>query len=140
MRQNDFERYRRYCTVKIQRIRKRIDFLNKHGKQYQKLDFTIANVVDAEALFYPLLNAERAWAYASELKEELNDTRNIRIRHHLISRIKKATMWAEMFMDMCHKLADDRTALESDAYFYFMKGNEGMEKGEWVRTGVVFEC
>ena len=37
-----------------------------------------------------------------------------------------------MLMDLCHQLCDERTALESDAYFNFMKGNEGMECGNYV--------
>ena len=132
MRQSDYQRYRRFCSVKIQRIRKRIGFLNKRGKFYQKMSFSVSNVIDAESLFYPLLNAERAWAYANELKEEMNETRNLRIRYHLVSRMKKACSWAEKLMNLCHQLADDRTALESDAYYYFMKGNERMELADWV--------
>ena len=132
MRQSDYQRYRRLCSVKIQRIRKRIGFLNKRGKFYQKMSFSVSNVIDAESLFYPLLNAERAWAYANELKEEMNETRNLRIRYHLVSRMKKACSWAETLMNLCHQLADDRTALESDAYYYFMKGNERMELADWV--------
>ena len=118
--------------MKLQRIRKRIGFLNKKGKLYEKMEFGVANVKDVNALFYPLLNAERAWAYASELKEIMNDTRNNRIHFHLLGRIKKASAWSKMLMDLCHQLCDERTALESDAYFYFMKGNEGMECGNYV--------
>lgn len=132
MRQNDFERYRRFCTVKIQRTRQRIGFLNKKGKLYEKKPFEVKDVKDANSLFYPLLNAERCWAYANELKEELNETRNTRIRYHLLGRIKKASQWAQQLMDLCHQLCDDRTALESDAYYYFMKGNEGVESSNWV--------
>jgi len=139
MRQNDYERYRRFCSVKIQRTRKRIGFLNKKGKLYQKMEFSASSVKDAASLFYPLLNAERAWAFANELKEEMNDTRNMRIRYHLVSRIKKASSWAEQLMNLCHQLGDDRTALESDAYYYFMKGNEAMETSEWVGVGRCWE-
>ena len=99
---------------------------------YEKMEFGVANVKDANALFYPHLNAERAWAYASELKEIMNDTRNNRIHFHLLGRIKKASAWSKMLMDLCHQLCDERTALESDAYFNFMKGNEGMECGNYV--------
>ena len=132
MRQNDFERYRRFCTVKIQRIRKRIGFLNKKGKLYEKKPFEVKDVKDANSLFYPLLNSERCWAYANELKEELNETRNTRIHYHLLGRIKKASVWAQQLNSLCHQLCDDRTALESDAYYYYMKGNEGVEANSWV--------
>lgn len=132
MRQNDYERYRQYCTVKLHRTRKRIGFLNKRGKLYHKMEFTASNVKDANSLFYPLLNAERAWAYANELKEKLSDTREMRIRFHVVGRIRRASRWSEQLMNLCHELADDRTKLESDAYFSFMKGSEGMECGDWV--------
>ena len=103
------------------------------------LEVSASAVKDAASLFYPLLNAERAWAFANELKEEMNDTRNMRIRYHLVSRIKKASSWAEQLMNLCHQLGDDRTALESDAYYYFMKGNEAMETSEWVGVGRCWE-
>ena len=132
MRQNDYERYRRFCSVKIQRIRKRINFLNKHGKQYQKMEFTAANVIDAESLFYPLLNAERAWAMGRELREEFGNTNSSRAFHHSNSRNKKAVFWADLFNQLCHQLADERTALESDAYLYFIKGIERMDSYDFV--------
>ena len=132
MRQNDYEHYRRFCTVKLQRIRKRIGFINKKGKLYEKMPFEVKDVKDAESLFYPLLNSERCWAYANELKEELNETRNTRIRFHLIGRIKKAAQWSKQLMELCHQLCDDRTALESDAYMDYMEGNKDLEMGNWV--------
>ena len=51
------------------------------------------------------------------------------MRHAAASRqmVQRANL-----MNLCHELADDRTKLESDAYFSFMKGNEGMECGDWV--------
>ena len=87
-----------------------------------------------DALHLPQLREELA-----ELKEEMNDTRNMRIRYHLVSRIKKASSWAEQLMNLCHQLGNDRTALESDAYYYFMKGNEAMETSEWVGVGRCWE-
>lgn len=132
LRQNDYQRYRRYCAVKIQRTRKRIGFLFKRGKLYEKKAFEAKDVKDPNSLFYPLLNAERCWAYANELKEELNETRNARIRYHIIGRIKKASSWSKQLMELCHQLCDDRTALESDAYYYYMRGNEGVEMTNWV--------
>ena len=99
------------------------------------MEFTAANVIDAESLFYPLLNAERAWAMSRELREEFGDTNNTRVHHHCNSRNRKAVAWAEMFNQLCHQLADERTALESDAYLYFIKGVDRMDAFDFVSDG-----
>ena len=94
--------------------------------------FDASNVKDAESLFFLLLNAERAWAYASELKEDLSNTREMRVRYHLVKRMRKASQWAEKLMELCHLMCDDRSSLESDAYFFFMSGCASMEISQWV--------
>ena len=43
-------------------------------------------------LLIPLVNAERAWSYAMELKQGGGDA--TRKRHHLVKRLAKAARWA----------------------------------------------
>ena len=132
MRQNDYERYRHFCSVKLHRLCKKIGFIQRKGKAFEKKSFDEKSVKNANSLFYPLLNAERAWAYSNELKEQLNDTRESRIQYHLVSRIRKACKWSSLLLELCRALADDRTVLESDAYHSYMQGTERMESGDWV--------
>ena len=132
MRQNDYERYRHFCSVKLQRLCKKIGFVQRNGKVFEKKTFEEKYVKNANSLFYPLLNAERAWAYSNELKEQLNNTRESRIQYHLLSRIRKACKWSSLLLTLCRSLADDRTTLQSDAYHSYMQGTERMESGDWV--------
>lgn len=69
MKHTDFNRYRQFCSRKLRRVRKRIGFTHGKGKNYAKKTFSEENVKDAGSLFIPLLDAERAWAYAMEIKQ-----------------------------------------------------------------------
>jgi signal recognition particle subunit SRP68 len=60
----------------------------------------------------PLVDAERAWAYAMQLKSEANT--EPRKRFHMISRLKKAVQHAETLDRLCNEsgVFDARTKLE----------------------------
>ena len=47
----------------------------------------------------PLFLAERAWAYAMEIRSETGD--NSRKRFHMIRRLKKAAFYAGVLDDLC---------------------------------------
>ena len=64
-------------------------------------------------LYLPLVCAERAWAMAMELKQEVNS--DPRKRFHLLRRLKKATKHADqllMLSETCER-CDARTRLEA---------------------------
>lgn len=56
--------------------------------------------------------AERAWSYATELKQASGNASSRR-RTHLIRRLAKAARWADLFSQLCTSKADPRTALEA---------------------------
>jgi len=60
----------------------------------------------------PLIDAERAWAYAMQLKSEANT--EPRKRFHMISRLRKAVQHATMLDRLCNDsgVFDARTKLE----------------------------
>jgi len=60
----------------------------------------------------PLIDAERAWAYAMQLKSEANT--EPRKRFHLISRLRKAVQHANTLDRLCNDsgLFDARTKLD----------------------------
>jgi len=60
----------------------------------------------------PLIDAERAWAYAMQLKSEANT--EPRKRFHMISRLRKAVQHANTLDRLCNDsgLFDPRTKLE----------------------------
>ena len=63
-------------------------------------------------MFIPLFEAERAWAYAMQLKAEANTEH--RKHFHTIGRIKKAVAHTETFSTLCESSkCDARTKLEA---------------------------
>ena len=76
LRQGDFMRYRQYLTRRLTRLRKTLK-MNHSRRHFQKIVFTEERVNDSRHLLMPLMYAERAWAYAMDLKrEEVCDTRS----------------------------------------------------------------
>lgn len=62
-----------------------------------------------------LLQAERAWAYAEELKEASGEGA-LRKQHHRVGRLKKSVKWASDFHTLSKSVCDDVTQLQAEAY------------------------
>ena len=132
LRHGDHTRYRQYCTRRLARMYKATNF--SHGKgRFQKKTLLPEVVADANHLMIPLINAERAWSYAMELKTDAgNDPRK---RSHMIRRLRKATVHASELVALCKQLGSARTALEAEAYSSFMFGNFLAEQErDWSRA------
>jgi hypothetical protein len=66
------------------------------------------------ALQLVLFQAERAWSYAMQIKEEADDEAG-RSKFHLLRRLTKATKWSNLLCEQCRSSnADDRTILEAE--------------------------
>ena len=132
LRHGDHTRYRQYCTRRLARIYKALNFSHGRGK-YQKRVLSPEVVVDASHLMIPLISAERAWSYALELKTGSgNDPRK---RSHMIRRLRKATVHASELVALCKQLGDAKTTLEAEAYSCFMFGTFLAEQErEWSRA------
>nr|XP_024397376.1 signal recognition particle subunit SRP68-like isoform X2 [Physcomitrium patens] len=126
LRHGDYQRYRRYCTARLARLYKSLNFTHGKGK-YVKKPITEATVTNVRYLHIVLYLAERAWSYAMELKQATG-TGSSRKRIHLIRRLAKAARWGELFSQLCTSKADSRTALEAAAYAAYMKGNLLLER------------
>lgn len=58
-------RYRRYCTSKINKIRKVMDYKYGNRTKFAKKDITVDRAEDKKILQVALLTCERYWAYAN---------------------------------------------------------------------------
>lgn len=126
LRHSDYQRYRQYCTRRLHRVRKAVDFV--HDKKGYKAKFvTPRDVVNAKFLSIPLLNAERAWSYAMQLKNDINEDTS-RKKFHMVKRLTKAVKWSTALQELCVTCADPKSQLESEAYAYWMHGNLLLEK------------
>ena len=83
-------------------------------------------------LHIPLVCAERAWAYAMELKNQLEQKPEPRKRQHLIPRLAKAASHAQDLLRLAGDRCDARSSLEADAYAALMGGNVLLEReSDW---------
>nr|CAG4644727.1 EOG090X04NF [Leptodora kindtii] len=130
LRHGDYQRYRTYCSRRLQRIRKVLHFVQGDKKHFKKKEVTMDNLKDDKFLYLPLIQAERAWGYAMQLKLESNT--EPRKKFHLISRLRKAVMHALHLEYVCQSpLCDARTKLEAQAYSAWMQGVLHFELQEW---------
>jgi len=130
LRHQDYQRYRTYCSSRLQRIRKVLNFVQGDRKQFKKKEVTLDNLKDEKFLHLPLIQAERAWGYAMQLKQESNT--DFRKRFHLVSRLRKAVSHTLHLEYICQSpLCDARTKLEAQAYSNWMQGMLHLELKEW---------
>ncbi|KAG6545239.1 hypothetical protein Mapa_013351 [Marchantia paleacea] len=130
LRLGDYKRYRRYCTARLMRLYKSLNF--KHGRgKYVKKEISEATVTDVRYLHVVLYSSERAWSYAMEIKSTTAGA-NARQQAHLIRRLTKAAKWGDLLNRLCSEKADSRTGLEALAYAEHMRGNLLLERGtDW---------
>lgn len=99
-----------------------------HWNVFQEV--TLDNLKDEKFLYIPLIQAERAWGYAMQLKQESNT--DFRKRFHLVARLRKAVNHTLHLEYICQSpLCDARTKLEAQAYSNWMQGMLHLELKEW---------
>lgn len=78
-------------------------YLQGDRRHYRRKDVTATHLTSTNAenrlLCVPLLQAERAWAHAMQLRQEANT--EPRKKFHLVSRLKKACAHAHMLLQLC---------------------------------------
>ncbi|KAH8235081.1 hypothetical protein KR032_008378 [Drosophila birchii] len=138
LRHGDFQRYRGYCTRRIRRLRKALKYPQGDKRHFKRRDVTIGQLTGKKAderfFHIPLISAERAWAYAMQLKQESNT--EPRKRFHLISKLRRACFYALQLQELCNTEAfDARTKLECEAYVAWMHGSLHFELQLWKTAG-----
>lgn len=154
LRHDDYKGYHGYCTRRLSRLRHhqavKKDLVSSgayvSGEKKRRNAFckrelpeTIAH---ADVLLSVIVNAERAWAHSNELKalihapptdrtHEKSKSAPGKIRQHYLSKLRRAKQLATQLEVLCIQFADAQTQQEAKAYASWMKGNVGLEKGEW---------
>jgi signal recognition particle subunit SRP68 len=131
LRHNDYQRYRQYCTRRLRRVRKSKKFTYGKGRAFIKKEVTAEKVDGERILYIPLMNAERAWSYAMQLKHEITESDSSRLKFSMMSRLQKAAAHSKQLSDLCAARGDDRTILEAQAYAAAMAGYLLLEKEDW---------
>eukprot|EP00039_Didymoeca_costata_P019492 m.337748 g.337748 ORF g.337748 m.337748 type:complete len:607 (-) comp18223_c0_seq1:172-1992(-) len=134
LRHEDYERYRRYCSRRLARTRKGLNFTS--GKKgYTKKKVTAEKVLEEKYLYIPLVQAERAWAYHMQLKEE--SKMDDRKKFHALQRIKKAREHAKELKNVVEDetcACDERTKIEVTAYLELMNATCSIELLQWSQA------
>lgn len=138
LKHGDYERYRHFCARKLKALYKALKM--QHGRtKYIKRNLEEHMVTDSRHLQVPLFSAERAWAYAMELKKATEERMDLRKRHHLVRRLAKAAKWAGQLAALAAARADTRSGLEAEAYASWMRANVLLEKeSDWDEAAARF--
>ncbi|XP_053309383.1 signal recognition particle subunit SRP68 [Spea bombifrons] len=137
MRHGDFQRYRGYCSRRLRRLRKTLNFKMGNRHKFTGKKITIEMLSDNRYLLLVLMDAERAWSYAMQLKMEANT--EPRKRFHLLSRLRKAVKHAEDLERLCDSdRVDAKTKLEAQAYMAYLNGMLHFEQQHWEEAMKAF--
>jgi signal recognition particle subunit SRP68 len=112
LRHYDYQRYRSYCSRRLRRLRKTLNFLHGNQRRFQKKEINMSTLEDSKLLLLPLFQAERAWSYAMQLKQESNS--EPRKKFHLVNRLRKAIAHSNEMEKFCSDSKfDARSKLEA---------------------------
>jgi len=142
LRHKDYELYRQYCCRRIRRIRKRLD-MRQGGKKFAKRDLNVDNFRNEGLLELLLLQVERSWAYAMQLKEQSED--DDRKKYAFRNKLRKADQHAQHFETLVESSGrcDERTQLEVEGYCAWLRGTVAFEladlREEWEKPIKHFE-
>lgn len=138
LRHGDYQRYRGYCSRRLRRLRKSLHWVQGSSKhRYVGRPVTAEALQNATAsdglrlLLLPLVQCERAWAHAMQLRQEANT--EPRKRFHLLGRLRKAVQHANTLKSLCDgwNQCDARTRLEAQAYAAWLQGSLAFELQQW---------
>ncbi|KAJ2036085.1 signal recognition particle subunit srp68, partial [Coemansia sp. S2] len=88
LRAQDYLRYRRFCAHRLRNVRSGVKLTQGTSTAFRKKEVTVDMVKKPEHLEILLLQAERAWAFAMDLRELYSRTEEPRQRYHLIRRLR----------------------------------------------------
>ncbi|KAJ2449668.1 signal recognition particle subunit srp68 [Coemansia sp. RSA 2337] len=135
LRAQDYLRYRRFCAHRLRNVRSGVKLTQGTSTAFRKKEVTVDMVKKPEHLEILLLQAERAWAFAMDLRELYSRTEEPRQRYHLIRRLRAACKAGEQLAAAAAASSgtcDGRTSLEAQAYKLQMQSQLFFELGEWT--------
>ncbi|KAJ2474241.1 signal recognition particle subunit srp68 [Coemansia sp. RSA 2322] len=132
LRAQDYQRYRRFCAHRLRNVRKVAKLTQGTSTSYRKKDVSADPAAShPEHIELLLLQAERAWAFAMELRELFSRTEEPRQRYHLIRRLRAACKAAAQLASIASGTCNARTSLEAQAYWLQMQSQLHFEVEEW---------
>lgn len=117
----------------VEDFMKEVESDQKNSDQQTTNSMEMTEDVARKLMLIPLLQSERAWTYAMDLKQEHADDGEgaHRKKFHYMKRLKKAAMWADQLKQLCDELGDQKTRLEAEAYNHWIHGTLLLELEQW---------
>ncbi|KAJ1962536.1 signal recognition particle subunit srp68 [Dipsacomyces acuminosporus] len=131
LRAQDYTRYRRYCAHRLQRVRKSVKLTQGAATAFRKKEVTDENASKPEHVEILILEAERAWAFAMDLREQYSRTEEPRQRYHLVRRLKAASKAARRLATISATACDIRTSLAAYSYWLQLQSQTDFELEKW---------
>ncbi|KAJ2882314.1 signal recognition particle subunit srp68 [Coemansia aciculifera] len=133
LRAQDYLRYRRFCAHRLRNVRSGAKLTQGTSTVFRKKEVSADMVKKPEHLEILLLQAERAWAFAMDLRELYSRTEEPRQRYHLIRRLRAACKAGEQLAAAAASgTCDGRTSLEAQVYRLQMQSQLFFELEEWT--------
>ncbi|KAJ2712838.1 signal recognition particle subunit srp68 [Coemansia spiralis] len=132
VRAQDYLLYRRSCGRRLHAVRKAAGLAQGTSTAYRRQDVTAEVASGPAHVEIMLLHAERAWAYAMDLREQYLRTEEPRQRHHLVRRLRVACKAALQLAAIGPGFCDARTALAAHAYWLQLQAQLHFELEEWA--------
>jgi signal recognition particle subunit SRP68 len=141
IKHGDYERYRRYCSKKIHKLRKLMNFTNKKGKQqYCRREVSVESLQslveelkqtkkEELCVMMILCEVERCWASAMEEKE--GTSKNSSKKHNVIKKLKKAVKFGKIYVNLSETILNISGKLEVQAYVFWLEGLLKFEMKQW---------
>lgn len=137
LRYGDYQRYRQYCSRRMQRLRKGLGFVHwEQGKgksRFVQKEITEDVAVDIRFLELVLFKAERSWAYAMQLRDPAGGVPGREV-HHMSRLLAKAVKHSTLLEALARSRADDRSVLEVEAYAAWLAGSLCVDKEDWNKA------
>eukprot|EP01006_Ploeotia_vitrea_P010851 TRINITY_DN28576_c0_g1_i1.p1 TRINITY_DN28576_c0_g1~~TRINITY_DN28576_c0_g1_i1.p1 ORF type:complete len:605 (-),score=104.38 TRINITY_DN28576_c0_g1_i1:1995-3809(-) len=121
LRNEDYHRYRQYCSRRLRRIYKGLKFLHGTSKRYAKKTVTPRLAKDERHVMVLFMQAERAWAYAMAIKND-NSEGDLRKTHHQLAKLAKAEKFSSELVQLCSETCTQATQKQAEAYHLEMCG------------------
>jgi len=138
IRDKDFARYRKHCSHKLSKLRQATGLKHGTSKAYKPTPAINAAVVqDASALLNLLSEAERALAFAHELKASIPADKAIAHDRKLqLSKLRRAFSYAEQLQHLSVDPAiaarlSKRATAEIAVYYLGIRAERAFEKHRW---------
>jgi len=134
LKHTDYKRYRHYCAKRLRKLYSGLKILHGRGR-YQKRELLPEHYLSERHLHVPLVNAERAWATAMEMKHQ-DEQLAPKAKHYMTLKLRKAVKWAEELARVANARCDAKTALEAESYAAMMAGTLHVENGTDYRSAL----